>query len=144
MQAVVGQHGRIRFRNGALKAAGFANTVRDALLDAKGVLEVQVNRRVGSLLVLFDKGRISGEKILSTVAESLGVDLDKLRAQAASMKKSITSPDGRRNVKRGMMASLAVGLAMLVFSERLHAAAGLAFVALLAAHLYQNKRTLMK
>lgn len=135
--------GRIRFRNEALKVAEFGYTVRDALLEAKGVVQVQVNRRVGSLLVLFDKTRISAERILERIARSLGVDPDKVRDGAAGVQRALASRKGRRYVKRGMMASLAAALGIVLVSEKWHVAAGVVFVHLLAAHMYQNRRTLM-
>lgn len=136
--------GRIRFRNEALKAAEFAYTVRDALLEVKGVLQVQVNKRIGSMLVLYDKTKISAENILNKIADALGVDMEKVNKGVQNMRKALTGPKGRRYVKRGMFASLAAALGIVCFSEKWHVAAGIVFVHLLAAHLYQNKRTLMK
>ena len=136
--------GRIRFRNEALKVAEFGMTVRDALLEAKGVLEVQVNRRIGSLLVIFDKSRINAEKILTRIADALGVDLDKMKKQAQQLQRTISGRDARKYVKRGLLASLGLALGVVFLSEEWHVAAGTAFVGLLAAHLYQNRRTLMR
>ncbi|SOB60120.1 conserved protein of unknown function [Pseudodesulfovibrio profundus] len=137
-------HGRIRFRNEALKVAEFGYGVRDALLEVKGVVQVQVNKRIGSILILFDKTKVSGEKILSKIADSLGVDMKKVKANISSMQKSLTGKKGRTYVKRGLMASIAAALGIVYFSEKWHVAAGVVFVHFLALHLYQNKRTLLK
>jgi copper chaperone CopZ len=136
--------GRIRFRNEALKVAEFAYAVRDSLLEVKGVAQVQINRRIGSILVLFDRTKVTAEGILTRIAESLGIDVEKVKNGASDVKKALTSREGRRYVKRGMLVSLATALGVLVVSERAHVAAGVVFVHLLALHLYQNKRTLLK
>lgn len=137
-------HGRIRFRNEALKVAEFGYTLRDALLEIKGVVQVQVNKRIGSILILFDKTKISAENILKTIADALGVDLDKVKSGMNDVRKAVTGRKGRRYVKRGMLATMAAALGIVYFSEKWHVAAGVAFVHLLALHLYQNKKTLMK
>jgi len=136
--------GRIRFRNEALKVAEFGYTVRDSLLELKGVVQVQVNKRIGSILILFDKTKITTEKILTKVAETLGVDMKKVKSSVSNMKKALTGKKGRTYVKRGLIASMAAALGIVYFSEKWHVITGVAFVHLLALHLYQNKRTLLK
>ncbi|WP_018123753.1 HMA2 domain-containing protein [Desulfovibrio oxyclinae] len=136
--------GRIRFRNEALKVAEFGYTLRDALLEAKGVVQVQVNKRIGSILILFDKTKISTEKILKTIADALGIDLAKVKSGMNDVQKALAGRKGRRLVKRGMLASIAAALGIVYFSEKWHVVAGVAFVHFLALHLYQNKKTLMK
>ncbi|WP_319581964.1 HMA2 domain-containing protein [uncultured Pseudodesulfovibrio sp.] len=135
--------GRIRFRNEALKVAEFGYSIRDSLLELKGVVQVQVNKRIGSILILFDKTKVSTDKILNRIAESLGIDMAKVRKSVGDMQKVITGKKGRTYVKRGMMATMGAALGVLFISEKWHALAGAAFVSMLALHLYQNKRTLM-
>ncbi|BCS88104.1 HMA2 domain-containing protein [Pseudodesulfovibrio sediminis] len=136
--------GRIRFRNEALKVTEFGFTLRDALLEVKGVVQVQVNKRIGSILILFDNTKISAEKVLSKIADALGVDLTKVKSGMNDVHKALTGMKGRRYVKRGMLASMATLLGIVYFSEKWHVAAGVAFVHLIALHLYQNKKTLMR
>lgn len=136
--------GRIRFRNDALKAAEFGYAIRDSLLELKGVVQVQVNKRIGSILILFDKTKVSGEKILTKVADALGVDMAKVKANVSTMQKALTGKKGRTYVKRGMLTTMGALLGVVCFSEKWHVVAGVAFVHLLALHLYQNKRTLLK
>lgn len=143
MNAAAAQ-GRIRFRNEALKVAEFGYTIRDSLLELKGVMQVQVNKRIGSILILFDKTKVSADKILNRIAESLGVDMAKVKKSVGDMQKALTGKKGRTYVKRGMMAALGTALGVLLISEKWHAIAGAAFVSMLALHLYQNKRTLLK
>lgn len=136
--------GRIRFRNESLKVAEFGYTLRDALLEVKGVVQVQVNKRIGSILILFDKTKISADKILNTIAGALGVDMSKVKNGISNANKALTGRKGRRYVKRGLMASIATALGIVYFSEKWHVVAGITFVHLLALHLYQNKKSLMK
>jgi hypothetical protein len=136
--------GRIRFRDEALMVAEVAYAIRDSLLEVKGVVQVEVNKRIGSILVLYDRSKTSGENILKRIAESLGVDVERVKDRARSAQKALTSAKGRRYVKRGMMASMAGALGVVAFSEKWHVAAGAVFVPLLALHMYQNKKTLMK
>ncbi len=144
MTAAAMAPGRIRFRNEALKVAELGFTVRDSLLELKGVAQVQVNKRIGSILILFDKTKISTEKILTKIAEALGVDMEKVKQNVSNLQKELTTPKARKYVQRGLMASIAAALGIVYFSEKWHVAAGVVFVHLLALHLYQNKRTLMK
>ncbi len=143
MNAAAAQ-GRIRFRNEALKVAEFAYTIRDSLLEVKGVVQVQVNKRIGSILILFDKTKVSAENILNKVADTLGVDMTKVKTSAKDVQKALTSRKGRKYVKRGLITAIAAALGVVYFSEKWHVVAGVAFVHLLGLHLYQNKRTLMK
>lgn len=136
--------GRLRVRNGALKSNELATCVKEKLFEAKGVLEVQVNRRVGSVLVLFDKARISVERVMGRIATALGMDTKKLSAKAQSAQKAISGKKGRRYVKRGMIVALAAALGVVAYSEKWHVIAGGAFLTLLGAHLYQNRRTVLK
>jgi copper chaperone CopZ len=143
MNAAATTEGRIRFRNEALKVAEFGYAIRDSLLEAKGVMQVQVNKRVGSILILFDKTKISAEKILNKIAEAIGVDMTKVKAGVNNMNKALTGRKGRRYVKRGLMATITTAIGVVYFSEKLHVVAGIGFLTLLAMHVYQNKRTLM-
>ncbi len=142
-QAVVAE-GRIRIRNAALKVGEMGYALRDELLAAKGVLDVQVNKRIGSMLVLYDKARISAESILQRVATALHVDLDKVRAGLSNINRKLVSREGRRYVKAGMGASLGIAMGALAVSGRWHILAGTVFLGCLGAHLYQNRRTLTR
>ena len=135
---------RIRFRNEALKIADFGYSLRDSLLETKGVIEVHINRRVGSVLVLFDKAKISTKKILTKISETLSIDFDKVLEGVKNLKKTLMSRKGRRYVKVGMFGAIATSLASLAFSSKWHAATGVAFAGTTALHLYQNKKTILK
>ncbi|GFK94694.1 hypothetical protein NNJEOMEG_02541 [Fundidesulfovibrio magnetotacticus] len=136
--------GRVRFRDAALKAEDIGNTVREALRKTPGVLRTEVNRRVGSLLVLYDKASIGLKDILEKIAQALGVDPEMFREHLKNLQRTLAGVGARRNVKRGMLGALGLALGGLLVHEGLHVAAGAVFAALLAAHLYQNRRTLMR
>jgi len=137
-------NGRVRVRHGALKGSSTAGEIRGKLLEMKGVLDVQINRRVGSLLVMYDKAKISLERILNKVAEVLHVDLAALKSRMSQANKALTGVKGRRYVKRGMLGALGTAMVALVWTERYHVVAGGVFLGLLGLHLYQNKRTLAR
>lgn len=136
--------GRLRLRSGALKVEDVAREARERLLDLKGVLEVQVNRRVGSLLVFYDKARIGAEALLARVAELLHVDLERLKAGVARADKALRTPEARRAVKRGMAGALVLAVGALAVSGKAHAGAGALFLALAGVHVFQNRRTLLR
>ncbi|MFV0347264.1 MAG: HMA2 domain-containing protein [Halodesulfovibrio sp.] len=135
--------GRIRFRNGALKVGELGYSLRDELLAAKGILDVQLNKRIGSMLVLFDKARIKAEAIFKRIAEFLHIDVVKVQEGLSSFNRAFGSRAARRNVKLGMGLALGTAIGALAYSGRWHAVAGGAFLTLLGGHLYQNRRTLM-
>ncbi len=132
--------GRIRLRNKALKAEELAYTLRDQLLEVRGVVQVQINKRIGSILILFDKAKTNAEKILCDLAGVLGIDREKIKKTI----NTITGKKARQYVKQGMLVTLGIGLGAALFSEKWHIAFGLVFTKLVALHLYQNRRTLMK
>lgn len=136
--------GRLRLRDTLFRGFDEQAPLREKLLALKGVLEVRINRRVGSLLVIFDKTRLHVDELLKTISHALAVDAQKLTKTASSLQKTLCSPTGRRFVKRGMMLTLGAGIFFLPFSEDAHAVAGTAFVALLAGHLYGYRKTLLR
>jgi hypothetical protein len=136
--------GRLRLRSGALKVEEIAREARERLLDLKGVVEVQVNQRVGSLLVFYDKARIGAEALLRRAAELLHVDLERLRAGVARADKALRTPQARRAVKAGMAGALILAVGALAVSGKAHAGAGVLFLALGGVHMVQNRRTLLR
>jgi len=136
--------GRLRLRSGALKVEDVAREAREKLLDLKGVIEVQVNQRVGSLLVFYDKARVGAEALLARVAELLHVDLERLKAGVARADKALRTPEARRAVKGGMAGAVVLAVGSLVVSSKVHAGAGVLFLALAGVHVFQNRRTLLR
>lgn len=134
--------GRIRFRDELLKVEEKAATAKESLLKTKGVVEVAINQRVGSLLVLFDKSKVMADHLLLRLAECLGIDPARIKAGLTRVSRTVTSRRARRIVKLGMLGAGITTLTLLAYSEKGHAIAGGIWVSLMGAHLYQNRRTL--
>ncbi|SIN99023.1 HMA2 domain-containing protein [Halodesulfovibrio marinisediminis] len=135
-------HSRFRFRCESLKFDEKAKAVKEALTKTKGVVEVAVNKRVGSLLVIFDHAKIRAEQLFSTIASSLGMDPEQVKDKLRSVSQAINSKRGRRYVKRGLLGAGVITLSLLTISEDAHAFSGVIWLSLMATHIYQNRRTL--
>ncbi|MCT4535923.1 HMA2 domain-containing protein [Halodesulfovibrio sp.] len=142
MSATTVEHARFRFRCESLKIEEHANAIKESLAKTKGVVEVAVNKRVGSILVLFDQAAVSADKLFCKIAEGLGLEPEQIKSKLSSFNRAVIGRSGRRVVKRGLLCAGATTLALLAFSEKGHAVAGGVWLTLMAAHLYQNKRTL--
>lgn len=139
MSTLIETQERFRFRCKSLCIEEKVAAVRASLANTKGVVEVTVNKRVGSLLVLFDKAKVNAETLFLKVAEDLGIDRQKFRDEFS---RKFSRRAGRRGVKQGMLGAGLLSLALLAYSGKAHALVGGVGITLLAAHLYQNKRTL--
>lgn len=133
---------RFRFRCESLRIDEKAAEVKKSLLKTKGVVELAINKRVGSVLVVFDKAKTNIDTLFVKIAESLGVDVQKVKDGLSRFSHTVSGRKGRRIVKRGMMGAGVAAIGLLAYSEKGHAIAGGVWLTLLAAHLYQNKRTL--
>lgn len=142
MSTTAVHHARFRFRCESLKLDERADAVKSALTKTKGVAEVAINKRVGSVLVLFDRAKVQAEQLFSTIVASLGLDPEEVKEKLRELNRAVSGRKGRRIIKRGLMGAGLVTLGMLTISEKGHAIAGGVWLTLLAAHLYQNKRTL--
>lgn len=60
--------GRIRIRGKAFINRSLSCDIRDALLKNKGITRASVNRRVGSLLVIYDTATMDGGEIVGLIA----------------------------------------------------------------------------
>ncbi len=68
--------GRIRIRDKAFISRSQAFDVQGALLKNKGISRASVNRRVGSLLVIYDTAMMNGEKIVGLIGGYLHASED--------------------------------------------------------------------
>ena len=134
--------GRIRYRSDSLKIKEKAESVKDTLEQTAGVIKVSVSKRVGSVLIFFDKAKIKAEQLLKKVAECLHINTEKITVCLRQLNSKITGRTGRRVVKRGMLGAGVVTLGLLMYSDDWHAVGGVVWASLMAVHLYQNKRTL--
>lgn len=136
-------HSRFRFRCESFKLDEKAQAVKEKLQKTKGVAKVAVNKRVGSLLVIFDHAKVCAERIFETIASSLGIDPNIVKSKLRSVSQAINSKKGRRYVKRGLLGAGTITLSLLTISEDAHAVSGVIWLTLMATHIYQNRRTLL-
>ncbi len=93
------------------------------------MLEIDANRRTGSLLVNFEEQNFDREAFNSMLKETLSTT-------GKSSKKSRSKTTTMGVVKRGMLASLGLSLvAAIVDEESPHIALGTFFLGLLSYHL---------
>ena len=137
-------NGRFRVRDEALKIEEKAAAAKESLLKTKGVVEVAVNKLVGSILVLFDKTKVKAEQLFTKLGECLGINIARVKKGLSCFNRTITGRKARRIVKFSMIGAGVTTLTLLAYSEDKHAIAGMVWVSLMVAHLYQNKRTLFK
>ena len=140
--------GRIRVRDGKLKDRRIAGELEKELHAVGGIGEIRYNRRTGSLLIFFDTAVADRKSILRHIEETVGGSLpagglpNRKRADGGTLLPHF-SVISRRACTGGMAASLAVSLlGVAAGGAKLHAAAGIVFIALLGAHMYRHNKTL--
>lgn len=148
--------GRIRLRHPALRAQP-SHAALAARLAALGVV-VQGNPAIGSLLLTFDAADAGmPARIRAEVAAALPHPAPEHGASPARavphVGKRIALPKSRkasakweinRAAKIGAIVSMAVSLAALGTSKKLHAQAGIVFVAMMLAHMAVHWRRTLK
>lgn len=129
--------GRIRFRDTALRDPSALAGLESVLGALDGVTSTHGNAVAGSIVVRYERARIKPGGIVQAVAATLGG----ARPGAARPLKLRVN----RYVKIGALSTLSVSLMLAAARRRgAHAALGCAFLACLGAHLYINRRTLMR
>lgn len=136
--------GRIRFRHRTLKGEGYAATMHDRLYELKGVRDVSINSRIGSLLVLFSNTEISAEEVLKVIGKVLRINCEWFKQEVQKLDLVMSSPKTRRYIKRGLLAALGTTLLLALLADDYHPFGGAAFMTLLTMHLIQNRRTLKR
>ena len=151
--------GRVRIRDEGLKKGPLATRVREALLAAPGVSAVEVNPRVGSLLVLYSAAVTAAEKILKKLAQLLGsevessgganrVESEQGRARVfAKLQFPWRTPQAEGSVLKrrvlnniGMLAALTASMVAAIFHlKKLHILTGIIFLFLFGDHFYQRR-----
>ncbi len=137
-----GQH-RFRLRNPLLKNKEAAKKLAENTSTVQGVSRVEVNIRVGSLLVIYNPAGTTAENILDQMSEKTGLNCKKWlithpRRPSFQQKRTI-----KRYVKLGLAASLGGTIGTLAISGKTHALAGSVFFCFLFVHSYQHRRTLL-
>lgn len=149
--------GRARLRHAALRGVR-AEEVAAMLRTRPGITEVIANARTGGLLVFFEPETVRIRELAEELERMLptGQPMSQtaervfpLQSLRGSLKNCLRDFAGRKQarrrlVKRGMFLALGGALAALAGSNRAHAVLGGAFVLLAAAHLHQNRRTLLR
>jgi len=140
--------GRIRLRHAVLRDRALHADLTSRL---EKLAQVQGNAAIGSLLVTFDSTDSGLEtRIRAEVAQVLPVVASK-PAERPHVGKRIALPrpktakqDLNRAAKIGAVISMAVSLAALGTSKKLHAQAGIVFVAMMLAHMAVHWRRTFK
>lgn len=128
--------GRMRIRDECLKMPTIANAVEKTLMRIRGITEVAVNRRAGSILVLYDRSVLKIQQILNILADYLDINTFYRKTEQVVMNPVIR----RRIAKIGMPLSLAISIsAALLDLKALHVAFGVIFLGFLGLHLYLYK-----
>jgi len=135
---------RVRFRCKSLRIDEKILAVKKLLLETQGVLEVAFNKRIGSVLVIFDKTATSAEQIVQKITKSLNIDLEKIQESLKNTHKSFFSKRARTLVKRTMMTAGAASIFALFYSGGKHIFYGRIWLTAMMLHAYQNKRTILK
>ncbi|MCG8564363.1 MAG: hypothetical protein MI747_04690 [Desulfobacterales bacterium] len=133
--------GRFRLRNPLLKTGEIGDTLVEQLRATQGVLEVKLNRCVGSILVIYDRVKTRAASILDRVSQETGINCGKWVKKGSRI---LGTKTARRNVKLGMALGIAGTLGGLAVSGKMHTIAGGAFIGFLALHAYQHRRTLLR
>lgn len=166
--------GRIRLRHPALRQPAERTRLAATLAAIDGMLSVDANPAVGSLLLHYDPTRRARAAMEAQVAAQTAQALDAAAAPIPEQPTADTVPDDalpcetvpdatadatadarrrrrstakrlNRLAKLGMLASLPLSLAAVAFGgKRLHAVSGGAFTLLLLAHLVIHRRHLLQ
>lgn len=133
-------NGRIRIRDEKLKSIAAASHIEKKLSHLKGILNVSINRRAGSILIFYDKTVWRIEQALYALADYLADYLDIGRV---GCKRRISCIADRKTVNLGMLVSLALSMfAAALDIAALHITAGIVFLGFLGLHLFRYKNML--
>ncbi|WP_029007251.1 HMA2 domain-containing protein [Azospirillum halopraeferens] len=145
--------GRIRLRHPGLRRPDRHDALTARLATLEGVRVAEGNPVVGSLLLVYDPAAAEPAAVLAAVRAAADAVLAPAAAQPPPEPTAVpaTPAAGRslkwqvnRMSKVGMLTSLAATLAALGVSKRLHARAGIVFVALSAVHTLIHRRRLLR
>jgi hypothetical protein len=156
--------GRLRLRDRALRGDARLDALGASVACWRGVADVEVNSRAGSLLIRYDAARLrpamcearavaAVEKMLAANAQDGTRESAKENAKVGAGETVVQphhpggTPRVRANrwAKRGMLASLAVSLLLAgAGRKRWHALTGVLFLHALAAHLWVHRRHILR
>lgn len=144
--------GRIRLRHPALKSPEAVKALQEFLGKMAGVTSLEVNPRVGSLLLYWDPEKLDIESLKAMAVMMLPKEEEKTEEEKKACPLAALNPlHGSKAVNqfvnRSMTATFLLMLSGLVPGLRLgrqvHIAAGAAFAALAAWHMARYRKTLV-
>jgi hypothetical protein len=128
--------GRIRVRHRSLRGQAACAALRETVSAWDGMLSVEANAAIGSLLLRYDPAQVAPAA---------------MEARVAALFPATPAPPPRMAMRRldryaqaGMMGGLAVALAALAGAKRLHAAAGALHVAAVLVHMAVHRRKILR
>lgn len=141
--------GRLRLRHPAIKDAAVCRRLADEIAAWDGVVSSDGTPVTGGLLLIYDPARVVPADMEARVTAL--VDRECGTAETADRPSAAISPPFDRTLRQlnrpakiGMLASLALSLAALPVSRRLHAVTGVLHLGLLSLHLARHRETLTK
>ncbi|BCS53185.1 hypothetical protein [Geobacter sp. SVR] len=141
-----GFEGRFRARDEAFKVAALVGAVRDALLAVPGMVEVADNRRVGSLLIVYDVSATNSAAVLDVLGRFLPQDSRGAAKVCRFSRPAVgfTLPGKRRMINAGLLASFVASAAGAgLHLKALHVATGIIFSAFAGIHMFDKRQTLL-
>jgi hypothetical protein len=129
--------GRIRLRDEKLKNRAVVDEIQKRAAQLRGISDVSINQRTGSLLIFYDRVVLRLEQALHILTDYFDAAKTECRKYAVSITTNITN---RKIVNLGMLASLALSMfgAALDIAV-LHITAGIVFLGFLGLHLFRYK-----
>ena len=141
--------GRIRIRDERLKKMVFADSLKRRLESSEELLDVRINHRVGSMLIIYNPSTTNNKRLFELVGEDIvvkettgdtSIKRDNKKILSLRMPKGITKAH-----KKIMLFSLAASLLGIAFGlKKYHVIAGFIFMGVWGIHLYIHKWTLLK
>ena len=145
--------GRIRLRHPALKSPEAASALNEFLGKMEGVTALEINPKVGSLLLYWDPEKLDIESLKAMAVmmlpkeEQPAAEDEKKTCPLAALNPLHSTKAVNQFVNRSMTATFLLMLSGLVPGLRLgrqvHIAAGAAFAALAAWHMARYRKTLV-
>lgn len=141
--------GRVRLRHADLKKPSIVEKITKDFARRKGIDLISANRKVGSLLVHYDRTLTRLDEILPVLRKHLketpapGKNRP-VRKRSRNNSWPQLSMSKRQLINLGLLASLAGSLlALFVNATTAHIQLGLLFTAVSVLHLFDKKKTLL-
>lgn len=144
--------GRLRIRDSKLSDKTTAETISGILTAIPGVSSIAVNRKTGSLLVMYSAAVAGLQTILESVSGLLGAAEVPGSGERRSAERRTTerrsgilfnSATRRNAINIGMLASLLTSMLGIMAGKKLHIAAGVVFLGALGVHLIDKRKTVL-